>query len=139
MTVNIKDNCSPWELDPGKFYLMGPKALSIVASGASGIWYKDFTFGRKVHITKVGVVLDSSLVSLATTGFVIGAYKATTTASGVLCSVEAADATGGAMGTVIWGDETEMEFLTTDELKLCIKTARNKNGMVNAIVEYEIA
>jgi len=135
MTVNIKDNCSPWELDPGKFYLMSPHSINLSAGNA----FKNFYFGRNVHVTKVGVVVGSTASTFTASVGYIGAYKATTTASGVALTVKAATFTGAVKGTVVTGSETEVEFLTTDALKLCVKTAIACALPVFPFVEYEIA
>ena len=145
MTVNIKDNCTPWENDPGKFYLTCPGG-PVPISTSLHCWVRDFTFGRKVHITNLKLAVASTMGALSTGVCTIGVYKGTTTASGIAITLTGSSlsegsspASGAVSGTTFKGTETEVEFLATDAVKVIVKSALAKAGKVTPIIEFEIA
>ena len=139
MAANIKDHCPPWKDDPGKMFLT-LRPVKASASGVAGEVIDGFNFPRKVHVTNLRLICTQAF-SVAAGATVSYAIKKGTTAV-LSCAISSAStsATVTTLGLSFKGTETEVEFLTTDELTVYVKTKRTKtNGEFLPIVEYEQA
>ena len=139
MTTNIKDSCPPWKNDPGKSFLT-LRSVKASASGVAGEALDGFNFPRKVHVTNLHMVCDEAFSAKASATVSYAIKKGTTAV--LSCPISNASTSTNVMtiGQAVKGTETEVEFLTTDEMTVYVKTKSNKtNGAFIPIVEYEQA
>ncbi len=139
MATNIKDRCPPWNDDPGKMFLT-LRAVKASASGVVGEVLDGFTFPRKVHVTNLRLVCTQagSAVAGATVSYAI--KKGTTAVLSCAISNASTASTITTIGMSFKGTETQVEFLTSDEMTVYVKTKSTKvDGEFLPIVEYEQA
>jgi len=134
MATNIKDSCPPMKNDPPKsFFTLREVPCTTTYEVVDG-WY----FPRKIHVTNLHLMCTEVLSVCAAVVFQI---KKGTTAV-LSCPLTSIQTSVGdlAVGDAFSGTETEVEFLTTDEMTVLVSTVNATTlGKFVAVVEYEQA